>query len=56
MKFKLHWRSGDVSEIEGKTIHEAMASAGYGNGSLRALDYWSMAEYPKDKENVEEEK
>ena len=39
-KYRFHWLSGDISEASGKTPAEAFTHLGYGNGALRALDYW----------------
>jgi hypothetical protein len=38
--FKLHWLSGKTETITGLTIADAFRKAGYGQGSIRALDYY----------------
>lgn len=37
--FTLFWLTGDSEIIEGNTIAEAMNGAGYGAGSIAALDF-----------------
>ncbi len=37
--FTLFWLTGDSELVEGSDIAHAMNKAGYGNGSLRALDF-----------------
>ena len=39
-KFRLHWLDGKKETITGQDVSDAMRRAGYGNGALRALDYW----------------
>lgn len=39
-KFKLHWLDNKVDAIEGTDITDAFRRSGYGQGALRALDYW----------------
>jgi len=39
-KFELHWLSGDVEIISGYDIADAFMKAGYGGGSMNALDYY----------------
>ena len=38
--FKLHWLDGKIETIKGLNISDAMTKAGYGNGAIRALDYY----------------
>ena len=38
--FVLYWLDGKVEEIQGYSIADAFSRAGYGNGAIRALDYW----------------
>jgi len=40
-KFLLHWQDGKTECIKGNTISEAFTRAGYGNGALKALDYYT---------------
>jgi hypothetical protein len=49
--FRIHWHSGDPTDIEGYDIQHAMTMAGYGGGIMRAVDYW---EELKDKEATHE--
>lgn len=39
MKFTLFWLDGTKITVEGQNIETAMNNAGYGAGSLRALDF-----------------
>ena len=39
-KYILHWRDGKTETVEGDNPADAMTRAGYGNGALRALDYY----------------
>ena len=39
-KYKLHWLHGKTEVVEGKSIADAFSRAGYGQGALRALDYF----------------
>lgn len=39
MEFTLYWLDGKKEVIEGDTITQAMNNVGYGQGSLRALDF-----------------
>ena len=36
----LHWLDGKDEEVQGETIREAYMNAGYGDGAIRALDYF----------------
>jgi hypothetical protein len=47
-RFRLHWRDGAVSEIEGSDIADAISRAGFGQGALTTLDYWEEAESKVD--------
>lgn len=38
--YELHWLDGRVEIFHGKTIAQAFYSLGYGNGAIRALDYY----------------
>lgn len=38
-KFTLFWLDGKREVIEGRDVADAMNSAGYGQGSIRALDF-----------------
>lgn len=39
--FTLFWRNGDRSVIYGNDIQDAYTKAGYGGGSIRALDWYA---------------
>jgi len=39
--FTLFWLTGEYEILKGKTLSEAMNNAGYGLGSLRALDFYA---------------
>ena len=39
--FELHWSSGEVEIIKGTNIADAFAKAGYSQGALGALDYYT---------------
>lgn len=41
--FILYWLTGKTTTVTGNTIQEAMTNAGYGNGALRALDFYDEA-------------
>ena len=45
--FTLYWLTGKSSVIEGASIDEAMNNAGYGAGSLRALDFYAIGDCKK---------
>jgi hypothetical protein len=53
-KFKLHWLGGDTEIVEGNTIADAFARAGYGGGAIRALDWFEPLKENKDEENEKE--
>jgi hypothetical protein len=38
--FILHWLTGQDETLTGETVIDAFKKAGYGAGSLQALDYW----------------
>jgi hypothetical protein len=41
-KYKLHWIDGYIEIIEGYSIGDAFRRVGYGNGALKALDWWEL--------------
>lgn len=43
-KFTLYWKSGDREVVEGQTVEDAMTRAGYGGGSVPALDCWASGD------------
>lgn len=50
-KFILYWMTGESEVVEGSDITDAMNKAGYGRGSLPALDffdYGSVVSYSFD--------
>jgi hypothetical protein len=44
MKFTFYWRDGKREVLDGKDPADAMNKRGYGNGALRALDFYSRGE------------
>lgn len=42
--FRFHWLDGKVEELRGHSASEALNRAGYGQGAIRALDYWERVE------------
>ena len=44
-KFKLYWRTGEMEEVEGRDIADAMR--GYSPGALPALDFWDRDDGPE---------
>jgi hypothetical protein len=42
--FTLFWRDGKVETVKGNGIGDAMTSAGYGAGSLGALDFYDFGD------------
>jgi hypothetical protein len=38
-KFTLFWKTGDRNVVTGRNVAEAMTLAGFGGGSIRALDF-----------------
>lgn len=49
--FRFYWLDGKVEELPGHSAVEALNRAGYGNGALRALDFW---EHVEDEDNSDE--
>ncbi len=41
MWFTVYWLDGSINYIFGATIEEAFTQAGYGNGSLKAVDWYN---------------
>ncbi|NLN24880.1 MAG: hypothetical protein GX163_04345 [Bacteroidetes bacterium] len=39
--FTLYWLDGKSETIEGRDFSNAMTKAGYGNGALKALDFFT---------------
>lgn len=39
-KFKFHWLDGTSSVAKGADVKEAFQNAGFGQGALKALDYF----------------
>ena len=37
--YEIHWKGGDVEEIEGVSVSDAFRRAGYGAGALSAVYY-----------------
>lgn len=52
-RFRLHWRDGKKNDVTGTDIADAMRRAGYGAGSVSALDYH---EEIKDETETEKDK
>lgn len=53
-KFTLYWLDGKREVVEGEDIADAMNIAGYGQGALRTLDFYSTGDdkdYVYDKIN-----
>lgn len=44
LMFTFHWLDGKVTRGRGRDAADAMNRLGYGNGAVRALDYWSSEE------------
>ena len=44
MKFTYYWRDGRREVLDGDDPADAMNKRGYGNGALRALDFYSRGE------------
>lgn len=42
-EFEVYWADGKIEILRGIDIADALNSAGYGAGSLAALDYWKTA-------------
>lgn len=43
-KYVLYWLTGKAEVVQGLDIASAMNNAGYGNGALRALDFYDNGE------------
>lgn len=39
-EYNLYWLTGSKETVEGENIQDAIMLAGYGNGALRALDFY----------------
>jgi len=56
-EFTLFWLTGHSEVVKGNEPHEAMNNAGYGGGSVRALDFYANGdkreEYEWDSQNRE---
>ena len=46
--FKLYWLSGKTETIEGDSISDAFTHAGYGQGAVRALDWYEEIDKKED--------
>lgn len=46
-KFTVYWIHGQREVLTGNTIEEAFTSAGYGNGALRAVDFYMPGDCTK---------
>lgn len=40
-KFFIHWLNGKKEELIGSTVGDALHKAGYNQGSLSSMDFWS---------------
>lgn len=47
-KFTLFWMEGKSEVLEGSTISEAMNKAGYGAGSVAALDFYAQGNLTRE--------
>lgn len=45
--FTLYWRGGKRQVVTGDTIDAAFTNAGYGNGAMRALDFYASGDDTK---------
>lgn len=43
-EFTLYWRTGEREIVKGPDVASAMTLAGYGGGSVRALDFWARGD------------
>lgn len=43
MEFDLYWLDGKHEVIEGADIKSAFTAAGYGNGAVKALDFYTTS-------------
>ena len=46
--FTIFWLTGECKILAGNTITEAMNNAGYGAGSVRAMDFYSEGDDRKN--------
>ena len=46
--FRFHWLCGQVDEGRGRDAADALTRLGYGNGALKALDYWERLDPESD--------
>lgn len=44
LTYTLYWLTGKSEKVQGTDIANAMTKAGYGNGALRALDFYSVGQ------------
>jgi hypothetical protein len=51
LTYRFHWLDGKVQDGKGKSASDALTRLGYGNGALKALDYWESL----DDEEIERE-
>lgn len=51
--FRFHWLDGRVQELRGHGAADALNRAGYGQGAIRALDYWERVEEDFSAETLE---
>ena len=42
--YRFFWLDGKIDEHEGENAADAISKLGYGQGALRALDYWKIKE------------
>lgn len=52
MKYRFHWIDKKVQEFEGDNPADALNKAGYGQGALRALDYWEIIDLESQKQSL----
>ncbi|MCK5610198.1 hypothetical protein KAR91_50455 [Candidatus Pacearchaeota archaeon] len=53
-RFKLHWLDGSKNIVQGDDITSAVNSAGFGAGSIGALDYWEQLKQDNTPANSKE--
>ena len=41
MKYTFYWLTGKREVLEGNSPEDALNQAGYGQGALKALDFWA---------------
>lgn len=51
LTYRFHWLDGKVQDGKGKSPADALTRLGYGNGAIKALDYWESF----DDEEIERE-